>query len=122
MRAVAVKFLVTEAVAYMVCSVAGMRFSRSAQPNPSSQRISPFRATATATDGTTSSTRPARIIARTALKSTALAAAVFLLTVGCLIFTDADTGTQAQPNDSATALMTDFALILRSLPRIFREV
>ncbi len=53
---VAVIGLEMEASEYMVCAEAGVRASRLAHPNPSSQTIFPPLATATAMDGTPSST------------------------------------------------------------------
>src|SRR5262249_47426902 len=58
-----------DASEYMVCSQAGIRFSRSAQPKPSSQRNWPSRATATAADATFSLTMRWRMNSRTAPKS-----------------------------------------------------
>ena len=54
-----------EASEYSVCSVAGTRFSRSAQPKPCSQTIFPSRATATAIDGRLVSTIALLIRSRT---------------------------------------------------------
>ena len=65
MIAVAVTGLVTEAMLYAVCAVAGCFCSLSAHPNPSSQRILPSLATATATEGTLPSLRESLICFRT---------------------------------------------------------
>ena len=64
MRPVAVNGLVIEASEYMVCSLAARRFSRSAQPNPSSHKMRPSRATATEMDGTWSAVMRLRMKSR----------------------------------------------------------
>ena len=66
-----------EASEYIVCSVARMRFSRSAQPKASSHTIWPSRATATATDGVLVSMSFFSMLERT---SSNWAAAVFAST------------------------------------------
>ena len=69
MSPVAVIGFEIEAREYMVCSVAGIRRSRSAHPNPSSHTTSPPRATATAMEGASQATSALRISSRTDEKS-----------------------------------------------------
>ena len=72
MSPVAVIGFEIEASEYIVCSVAGIRRSRSAQPNPSSHTTSPPRATATAMEGWSQATSARRISSRTDKKSGAV--------------------------------------------------